>query len=49
MAFATLNPRDLRKMVIFTFHAGKFNPSNLGGDLILEKSCDAMKSGNNIN
>jgi len=22
----------------------KFNPSNLGGDLMLEKSCDAMKT-----
>jgi len=26
-----------------TFHIGKFNPSNLGGDLMLEKSCGAMK------
>jgi len=27
----------------------KFNPSNLDGDLMLEKSCDAMKSSNNMN
>jgi len=27
----------------------KFNPSNLGGNLMLEKPCDAMKSSNNIN
>ena len=49
MAFATLNPRELRKIVIFTFHRGKFNPSNLGGDLMLKKSFDAMKSSNNMN
>jgi len=49
MAFVTINPRDLRKKVIFTFHMRTFNPSNLGGDLTVEKSCDAIKSSNNMN
>jgi len=43
MALATLTPKDLRKRFILTFQKGKFNPSNLGGDLMLKKSCDAMK------
>ena len=43
MALATLTPRDLKKRFILTFQIGKFNPSNLGGDLMLEKSCVAMK------
>ena len=43
-AFVTLSPRDLRNKVIFIFQIGKFNPSNLGRDLMLEKSCDAMKT-----
>ena len=28
---------------------GKFNPSNLNGDLMLEKSCDAMKTSKYMN
>ena len=44
MALATLTLRDLRNMFILTFQIGKFSPSNLGGDLMLEKSCDAMKN-----
>jgi len=41
-AFVTLNPKDFRNKVIFTFLMGKFKPSNLGRDVILEKLCDAM-------
>jgi len=48
-AFAALYPRDLRKKVIFTFYMGKFNTSNLSGDLMLEKSCDAMKTSMQMN
>jgi len=43
MALAILTPRDLRKRFILTFQIWKFNPTNLGGDLMLEKSCDARK------
>ena len=34
----SLTPRDLRNKFILTFQMGKFKPSNLGGDLMLE-SC----------
>ena len=44
MALATLTPRDFRKRFILTFQIGKFKPSNLGGDLMLEKSRDAMNT-----
>ena len=44
MDLATLTPRDFRNRFILTFQMGKFNPSNLGGDLMLEKSCDAIKT-----
>ena len=42
MALATLTPRNLRNRFILTFQIGKFKPSNFGGDLMLEKSSDAM-------
>ena len=44
MTLATITHRDLRNRVILTFQMGKFNPSNLSGDLMSEKSCDAMKT-----
>jgi len=44
MALATLTPRDFKNRFILTFQMGKFNPSNLGGNLMLEKSCDDMKT-----
>ena len=44
MDLATLTPRDFRNKFILTFQMGKFNPSNLGGDLMLEKSTDAMNT-----
>jgi len=44
MAFLTLNSKDLRNKVIYTFQIGKFKPSNLDGNLMLEKSCDAMNA-----
>ena len=44
MALATLTPRGLRNRVILIFQMEKFNQSNLGGNLMLEKSCDAMKT-----
>ena len=42
MTFATLNPSYLRNKVILIFQMGKLKPSNLGENLMLEKSCDAM-------
>ena len=44
MDLAILTPRDLKNMFILTFQIRKFNPLNLSGDFILEKSCDAMKT-----
>jgi len=44
MTLASLTPRDLRNRFILTFQMGKLNASNLDEDLMLVKSCDAMKT-----